>query len=290
MKSAGKLIAGSCMLIALLWSGAALPDDALEAALKLISNGQYADARRVLDPLLERRPRGPRLRLAHGVLRMHEDKRDEAVEIFERLWRDYPDMPEAANNLAVLYAERGQLDDARKILIAALERRPVATLHANLGDVYMRLAQRAYDEARRRESAVQADPAPNTGARPPAAGAKPAVAACLRATGFEHANAIAAARWLQSQDVETASVHTEQRETTKRYHVYIPPFASRAKAAAAVRDIRGRGMRDVAVIGSGALANGVSVGVFRREDYMRQRLARVEKMGYPVRTGRRRKP
>lgn len=284
MKSAGKLISGSCMLIAVLWSGAALPDDTLEAALELISEGRYADARRVLDPLLERRPRGPRLRLAHGVLRMHEGRRDEAVEIFERLRRDHPDMPEAANNLAVLYAERGRLDDAREILIAALERRPTATLHANLGDVHMRLAQRAYDEARRLESGARADPTPDTGTRPPVADAKPAAVACLRAAGFEHAAAVAAAeRWLQSRDVETAKVRTEQGERTKWYRVYVPPFSSREKAAVAVREMRGRGIRDVAIIGSGVLANGISVGVFRREDNMRRRLAWLEEMGYPVR-------
>ena len=53
-------------------------------------------------------------------------------------------MFEAHNNLAVLYARVGRLDDAREALVAALELRPDAVVYANLGDVYMKLAERAY--------------------------------------------------------------------------------------------------------------------------------------------------
>ena len=53
-------------------------------------------------------------------------------------------MFEAHNNLAVLYARVGRLDDARDALVAALALRPDAVVYANLGDVYMKLAERAY--------------------------------------------------------------------------------------------------------------------------------------------------
>ena len=41
----------------------------------------------------------------------------------------------------------GRLDDAREALVAALELRPDAVVYANLGDVYMKLAERAYQRA-----------------------------------------------------------------------------------------------------------------------------------------------
>ena len=56
-------------------------------------------------------------------------------------------MFEPYNNLAVLYAEQGRLDAAREALVAALDRRPDAVAYANLGDVYERLAARAYARA-----------------------------------------------------------------------------------------------------------------------------------------------
>ena len=72
----------------------------------------------------------------------------EAIAIFERLRSDLPDMFEPYNNLAVLYAEQGRLDEAHDVLMAALERKRDAVAYANLGDVYMRLADRAYSRAR----------------------------------------------------------------------------------------------------------------------------------------------
>ena len=88
-------------------------------------------------------------------------------------------MFEAHNNLAVLYARQGRLDDAREALVAALELRSDAVVYANLGDVYMKLAERAYQRAhelRDQDVAalegseqVVADPAPpETTGEPPA--------------------------------------------------------------------------------------------------------------------------
>ncbi|MDP2246610.1 MAG: tetratricopeptide repeat protein, partial [Nitrosomonadales bacterium] len=52
------------------------------------------------------------------------------------------------NNLAVLYAEQGQYDKARKALESAIKTHPsYATAHENLGDIYARMASEAYDKA-----------------------------------------------------------------------------------------------------------------------------------------------
>lgn len=58
------------------------------------------------------------------------------------------DLPEPYNNLAVLVAAGGQLDRARALLETALRLDPAyRTAHENLGDVFVRLAQRAYEAA-----------------------------------------------------------------------------------------------------------------------------------------------
>ena len=128
-------------------SCAVLADDSLERALSFVTENRYSEARRALDPVLGREPLHPRARLLHGFLRVHEGRRNEAVAIFKGLLRDHPDMFETYNNLAVLYAKEDRLDDARINLLTALELQPDPTVFANLGDIYVRLARRAYARA-----------------------------------------------------------------------------------------------------------------------------------------------
>ena len=161
------------------WSGA-LANDPVADALSLVSQKRYGEAREVLEPMLEQEPDSLNVQLLHGVLLAREGQIAEAVAIFESLRNDHPAMFEAHNNLAVLYARLGRLDDARNALVAALELRSDAVVYANLGDVYMKLAERAYQRAhelRDNDSAVSdgseqvvADSAPaETTGEPPAA-------------------------------------------------------------------------------------------------------------------------
>ena len=53
-------------------------------------------------------------------------------------------------------------------------------------------------------------------------------------------------------------------------------------AEESVRKIRARGVRDVAVIRGGPLANGISFGVFGVTENMRRRVAALERLGYPA--------
>ena len=143
-----RALIGFGIVATILWAPASSADDPVGRALSLVSQKKYSEARALLQPLLQREPSAPRVLLIHGILLAREGNAREAIAIFQRLRNDGSDMFEPYNNLAVLYAEQGRLDEAREVLIAALERRRDAVAYANLGDVYMRLADRAYSRAR----------------------------------------------------------------------------------------------------------------------------------------------
>ena len=297
-------------MLATLLSPAASSGGALDRAISLASEQRYGQARAVLDPVLARDAGHPLGRLLDGVLRAHEGRIGEAIEIFERLRRDHPDMSEPWNNLAVLHAAEGRLDEARETLVTALERRPSAIGYANLGDIYSTLARRAYGRARELgpdagedpataeepglglamsalpAAAAPADPPPVEPARatePPGAPnrSRERPGACLRAGGFEERRDLSGVQeWLESKGAEVVELRRVRQPEVTRRQVYLPPLADRAKAAAKVREIRARGVRDVAVIRKGPLANGISLGVFRMMGNRNRRVAALERLGY----------
>ena len=61
---------------------------------------------------------------------------------------EFPELPEPYNNLAALYAARGDFEKARAALDGALRANPgFAVAHENLGDVYAQLARLSYQRA-----------------------------------------------------------------------------------------------------------------------------------------------
>ena len=69
---------------------------------------------------------------------------------FTRLTQDFPDLADPYNNLAVLHAAEGDLDEAQAALQQALRLQPDhAQAQENLGDVLLRLALRAYERAQK---------------------------------------------------------------------------------------------------------------------------------------------
>ena len=308
---------------------AAFGDEAFERALSLAAEKRYPQAREALDSLLERTPDSPRARVLHGILLVHEGRTGEAIDTFEALRRDHPDMTEPYNNLAVLHARKGRLEDARTLLLEALERRPDAVAWANLGDVYERLARRAWERAHaleagagdsaerevetgrsteRKTDAAAGSPAPDVtppavvatapdtergsaretapetvAATPESASAPDAF--CAHAGGFPERRLVAdAAKWLQSSGVEVREVRRAEHRDPISHKVYLPPFESRRQAAAKLGEIQGRGVRDVAIISDGDLADGISFGVYRDADNMNRRIVAMERLGYSVRS------
>ena len=110
--------------------------------------GETALAWQRLDQALALPPGDTGLRFLKGVMLSETGRVVEAAALFERLTQEFPDLPEPYNNLAVLQAAAGNLDGARAQLEAALRLDPgYRTAHENLGDVFVRLALRAFEAA-----------------------------------------------------------------------------------------------------------------------------------------------
>lgn len=138
------LIAG---LLAGLHAFPAMADDLSDVA-QLLRAGQHAAALAKADAYLGKNPRDAQMRFLKGVILTEQNKPNEAIEIFTKLTKDYPSLPEPYNNLAVLYAAAGEYDKARAALDKAIRTNPTyATAYENLGDVHAKLASQAYDKA-----------------------------------------------------------------------------------------------------------------------------------------------
>ena len=110
--------------------------------------GEVAPALQRLDQTLQARPADAGLRFLKAAILAAAGRQPEAASLLERLTEDYPELPEPYNNLAVLVAAEGKLAQARSLLETALRLDPqYRTAHENLGDVFIRLAQRAYEAA-----------------------------------------------------------------------------------------------------------------------------------------------
>ena len=115
---------------------------------QLLRTGQHAVALNKADSFLRKNPRDAQMRFLRGVILTEQNKKAEAIDVFTRLTKDYPTLPEPYNNLAVLYASAGEYEKARHALDQAIRTNPAyATAYENLGDVHAKLASQAYDKA-----------------------------------------------------------------------------------------------------------------------------------------------
>lgn len=126
---------------------AAPSPEALEIQ-RLIRSGQSTQALKLIDDALAKNPKDPAMRFRRGVTLSMLDRKAEALQVFQKLVEDHPEMPSPYNNLAVLYGSQGDYDKARAALEKAIRTNPAyATAYQNLGDVYAQLASQAYSKA-----------------------------------------------------------------------------------------------------------------------------------------------
>ncbi len=141
-----RVLAG--ILLALTAISALAAADPLENIRSLLRDAQYEKALPRLNSFLKDNPEHAEARFLKGLALAEEGRADEARAVFLELTGDYPELPEPHNNLAVLYAAKGDYAMARDSLLLAISNHPgYATAHENLGDIYARLAGVAYGKA-----------------------------------------------------------------------------------------------------------------------------------------------
>lgn len=115
---------------------------------ELMNRGRYADALKLADEQLNANPKNVNLRFLRGVIFMETKKNGEAKKVFEQLIREYPELADPYNNLAVIYAGEGNLGRAEDLLQQALMNNAVSTTtYSNLGDIYAAKAADMYAKA-----------------------------------------------------------------------------------------------------------------------------------------------
>lgn len=122
--------------------------DAYGDVSTLTRSGKTAEAIAQADQYLQTNSRDPQMRFLKGVAQSKAGDLTAATQTFQALVEEYPELPEPYNNLAVIYANDGQLDKARGALEMAVRNNPnYAVAHENLGDIYARLAHGAYNRS-----------------------------------------------------------------------------------------------------------------------------------------------
>lgn len=122
--------------------------DEVDDATAILRQGKAAEALVRVDALLAKNPKDARARFLKGTILAEQKKMVDAIGIFRLLTEEMPELPEPHNNLAVLYAQQGRYDDARRALETAILAHPgYALAHENLGDIYARMAARSYQQA-----------------------------------------------------------------------------------------------------------------------------------------------
>lgn len=120
----------------------------IEEIKLLLKSGKYYRAETIIKNDIENNLNNPELLFYKGIIETNLGKNNEAIDTFRELTERFPELPEPFNNLAVLYAEKGQYRLAKEILEQAIKTNPsYLTAHINLGDIFTKMASESYNKA-----------------------------------------------------------------------------------------------------------------------------------------------
>lgn len=113
-----------------------------------IARGQWQNALQAANQHLQNHPNDPQMRLLKSRILQGLGQNDQALQEVLAITQQYPEIAEPFNNLATLYAQRGQIEAARLALEQALKLNSGYTIaRENLGDIYLRMAHDLYAQA-----------------------------------------------------------------------------------------------------------------------------------------------
>ena len=133
------------VLFCLLSSSTAFAADSMQ---QLIVQKQYAKAIAAGEKILQQTPDHATTRFLTAYAYQMTGDTDKAIKSYEDLIRDHPGLPEPRNNLAMIYLDKGDYDQASQLLVSAINTRiSYAIAYANLSQVYKGIASEAYRRA-----------------------------------------------------------------------------------------------------------------------------------------------
>ncbi|MDR2016946.1 MAG: hypothetical protein LBP90_05020 [Burkholderiales bacterium] len=113
-----------------------------------IDAAKWQEALATAEAMNKVRPRESQARFLKTIVLTELGRDDEAKRELLALVADYPELPEPRNNLAALYAKKGEYQLARRELELALAAVPdYGIAHANLADLYLQQAIEHYRRA-----------------------------------------------------------------------------------------------------------------------------------------------
>lgn len=189
-------LAGMAYLLILASVAQAAPGGETAKVDELLRNGRFAEAQAEVDAMLKENPSSAMARFMKGVVQAERGASDDAIDTFTRLTRDYPQLAEPYNNLAVLLAAKNDLSGARTALEKAIKINPgYLTAYENLGDLNAKSASLAYQQVMRLDAqnnnaraklnvldrVIATNPNPSSSATSAASLATPPAAATMQA-------------------------------------------------------------------------------------------------------------
>lgn len=236
----------------------------------------------------------PRLPEPHNnlaVLYAAQGRYDEARQSLEKAVALQPGYGTARENLGDIYARLAHLEYMRAYEIDASNTRALNKANTVV-NLFERISRGGAGTAPAPEpepimaSAQPDPPVPMAAPIPEPAPAPPASAAeameCFGVSGLtDEGDAANVAAWFEQRGVKVISGVREEREYLN-FQVYSPPLDTRAAAKALFTQMKTAGIKDIALIPRGDLANGVSLGVYSYEANARRRMAVIREMGYEV--------
>ena len=138
----------SVLLLCSLFFQPAYSADTIQDLQLLIDQNLFAPAAVTGDRLLVEQPDNARVQFLTAYAYQMDKQINKAKKLYERLIKDYPELPEPRNNLAMIYLAKGNTDKASQLLIDALNTNTsYSTAYTNLGRIYRGIASETYRQA-----------------------------------------------------------------------------------------------------------------------------------------------
>lgn len=114
----------------------------------MAQNGQANEALALLETRLKDAPDDAKASYLKGLILMQLGRREQAEEWFLGMRKNFPNLPQPYNALAVIYQAQGKLIEAELILRELSQAHPEQkNVHRNRGEIYLQLAQSAFEKA-----------------------------------------------------------------------------------------------------------------------------------------------